>query len=467
MTKITRFWAIAAMFFISSKTFAWDGSSDISWFSSSKTEYHITSAEQLKGLSDLVLVGNTFEDKTIMLDNDIDLGYGSWQPIGGNTYNAASFNGIFDGQNHKITAVHPVLDSNSFYPMQSYGLFGNAGSKSIIKNLTVTGGTQIAPSSTTNTLYAGGVVGSTNGRVENVQTNFNISASDASYYDVQSLYAGGICGKGNIVTNAKSSGKIGLAYANVQWRIRNQGGIGGIVGRGGNINKAQSDCVISVWGKNMTAVGGIVGEGLDCNVDNACFYGSLSIQQDIWYNPSAFLTACSGIVGRSDGSLSVSNCISAPSSYSVNVSAIYLAPIAGDSQSQSWTGSNNYYTLPPTASDNLGQVITENKLRTGEPLEGFDSDIWEFKTNELPSIKNIGVGEATSISNIENNYQTDFIINKNKITFPNIKAKTRIEIYNLDGQKEYSGYINSNESISLRKGVYVIKIEKTRIKIAI
>lgn len=100
-------------------------------------------------------------------------------------------------------------------------------------------------------------------------------------------------------------------------------------------------------------------------------------------------------------------------------------------------------------------------------MEGFDSDIWEFKTNELPSIKNIGVGEATSISNIENNYQTDFIINKNKITFPNIKAKTRIEIYNLDGQKEYSGYINSNESISLRKGVYVIKIEKTRIKIAI
>ena len=41
MTKITRFWAIAAMFFISSKTFAWDGSSDISWFSGCESTYFL------------------------------------------------------------------------------------------------------------------------------------------------------------------------------------------------------------------------------------------------------------------------------------------------------------------------------------------------------------------------------------------------------------------------------------------
>lgn len=468
MTKFTSFLAITAMFFISSKAFAWDGkSSDISWFSNSQSEFHITTAEQLKGLSDLVLVGNTFEDKTILLDNDIDLGYSPWQPIGGNAYKIY-FNGIFDGQNHKITAVHPVLDPSSFYSLQSYGLFGSTGWKSIIKNLTVTGGAEIAPNSSTNTLWAGSIVGNSGGRVENVQTDFNISASDVSYFDAQVLYVGGICGQGNTIINAKSSGKISLAIANAQWRIGNQGGIGGIVGRGGKINKVQSICDLSAWGgKSMTSVGGIVGEGWDCTIENACFYGSLSIQQDIWNNPLTFLTACSGIVGRCNNSLTVSNCISAPTSYSVKVSANYLAPIAGDSQSQNWIGSNNYYTLPPTASDNLGQVTTENKLRSGEPLEGFDSSIWEFKTNELPSIKNIGIGEVTSINNIENNDRADFIINNNKITFPHIKTKVLIEIYSLDGKKVYSNYINSKESISLRKGAYVIKIEKSKIKIAI
>lgn len=468
MIKLTRFLAIAAVTFINLEAFAWDGrSSDISWFSNAQNEYHISNAEQLKGLSDLVLVGNTFEDKTIILDNDIYLGYSSWQPIGGNTYGSGYFNGIFDGQNHKITSVHPVLNTNSSYPLLSYGLFGNTGDKSIIKNLTVTGGAEIAPGASTSELCAGGIVGSSNGSVENVQTNFNISASDKSYNDVQSLYVGGVCGRGNNVTNAKSSGKLALAYANVQWRIGNQGGIGGIAGRGGNINKVESACNISAWGKNMTAVGGIVGEGLDCTVENAMFCGSLSIQQDIFYNPSAFLTACSGIVGRSINTLSVSNCISAPSSYNVTISAIYLAPIAGDSQSKDWTGSNNYYTLPPTASDNLGQVITENKLCSGDPLNGFDSNVWDFKANKLPSIKNVGVGEVTSIKNIENVNRTDFLINNNKIIFPNIKARTIIGVYSIDGKKVYSGYINSNEPILLNKGTYIIKIGKSKIKIAI
>ena len=473
MIKFTRLLAFAAMLFISSEVFAWDGhSSDISWFSSSKTEYHIANAEQLKGLSDLVLVGNDFEGKTIILDNDIDLGYSSWQPIGGNTYNAARFNGIFDGQNHKIKAVHPALSEDSYYPLKTYGLFGSVGEQSIIKNLSITGGSQIAPASNDNTICAGGIAGESYGTIENVQVEFSITASDKSYNDIANLYVGGVCGKGNSIVKAKSSGTIGFAYANVQWRISDlsgTAGFGGIAGQAKEIKIAQSNSEISAWGKNMTFVGGIVGKMQDGSVENTCFYGKLSIVKDIWYNPSAFLTGCSGIIGGGFGgnTLSVSNCISAPSNYNVQVSAIYLAPIVGDSNSNNWTGNNNYYTLPPTVSDNLGQATTEGFLCKGNVLDGFDNNIWDFPNGELPSLKDLQWQNTTSISNVEQKQLPQFSINQNEVTITNIEPNTRFTVYNVQGSKVLSEKINPNESITLLNGTYIIKLGNSTYKIAI
>ena len=51
----------------------WSGETDTTWYKDTTTEFVLTTAEQLAGLAKLVDEGNTFEGKTIKLDNDIDL----------------------------------------------------------------------------------------------------------------------------------------------------------------------------------------------------------------------------------------------------------------------------------------------------------------------------------------------------------------------------------------------------------
>ena len=96
---------------------AWDGTADTSWYDGheSDTEYHITTAEQLAGLAEVINTENapvSFEGKTVYLDNDLDLAGHEWISIGNglaqqnNTqYDPDwyySFNGTFDGQGHVI-----------------------------------------------------------------------------------------------------------------------------------------------------------------------------------------------------------------------------------------------------------------------------------------------------------------------------------------------------------------------------
>lgn len=96
---------------------AWDGTADTSWYvgHESDTVYHITTAEQLAGLAEVINKENapaSFEGKTVYLDNDLDLAGHEWISIGNGLakQNATqydpdwyySFNGTFDGQGHVI-----------------------------------------------------------------------------------------------------------------------------------------------------------------------------------------------------------------------------------------------------------------------------------------------------------------------------------------------------------------------------
>lgn len=82
---------------------AWDGTADTSWYTkadANATEYHITTAEQLAGLAQLVNAdpGTTnFAGKTFYLDNDLDLSGHEWISIGtvlGGDYPEYSFCGV-------------------------------------------------------------------------------------------------------------------------------------------------------------------------------------------------------------------------------------------------------------------------------------------------------------------------------------------------------------------------------------
>ena len=110
---------------------AWDGTADTSWYTADAIEYHITTAEQLAGLAQLVNAdeGKTnFKGKTFYLENDLDLAGHEWISIGtvlGGTQPEYSFCGVFDGQGHVISNLY----SHESYiegADESHNLFRNA-----------------------------------------------------------------------------------------------------------------------------------------------------------------------------------------------------------------------------------------------------------------------------------------------------------------------------------------------------
>lgn len=111
----------------------WDGTSvDISWYNTNETEFTIDSAAKLAGLAQLVNEGNTFEDKTIKLGDDIDLDNMEWTPIGISSIgmSSAPFKGTFDGNGHTISNL--LINGNS----NDVGLFGYT-TDGEIKDLTI------------------------------------------------------------------------------------------------------------------------------------------------------------------------------------------------------------------------------------------------------------------------------------------------------------------------------------------
>ena len=92
----------------------WGDKADTSWYTGNETksEYHITTAEQLAGLAQLVNAGRgttNFAGITFYLDNDIDLSGHEWISIGtgrGGNQSKYSFCGVFDGQGHVISNLY-------------------------------------------------------------------------------------------------------------------------------------------------------------------------------------------------------------------------------------------------------------------------------------------------------------------------------------------------------------------------
>ena len=92
----------------------WGYLADTSWYTSAPdaSAYHISTAEQLAGLAQLVNAdpGTTnFAGKTIYLDNDLNLSGHEWISIGtvlGGDYPEYSFCGVFDGQDHVISNLY-------------------------------------------------------------------------------------------------------------------------------------------------------------------------------------------------------------------------------------------------------------------------------------------------------------------------------------------------------------------------
>jgi len=126
----------------------WDGSADINWYTEHKSddEYHITTAEQLAGLAQLVNAdpGKTnFAGKTFYLENDLDLSGHEWISIGtgiGGDCPEYAFCGVFDGKDHVISNLYShesyIEGADESHNLLRNALFGNVYNGEV-KNLGV------------------------------------------------------------------------------------------------------------------------------------------------------------------------------------------------------------------------------------------------------------------------------------------------------------------------------------------
>ena len=118
---------------------------NVGHYTDAEGNYYITNAKGLAWVSENVNTmefyvsgsANIFDNKTVYLTNNIDLGGAEWRPIGDYAFSRTSFNGVFDGQGYTVSnfkVTEPVRWTEKVTEA-SYGFFGNV--KGTIKNLTI------------------------------------------------------------------------------------------------------------------------------------------------------------------------------------------------------------------------------------------------------------------------------------------------------------------------------------------
>lgn len=165
--------------------------------------YLITSEDDFASLSKHVNIGNDCNGLTFNLKSDIDLSkIKNWTTI-------HTFNGTFDGENHKIINL-TIKKSYS----NSVGLFGYVGNSGIIKNVNLLSAN----------IEAGNDVGGIAGRNDGIISNCNFVGELSGNWNI-----GGIAGyNSKIIKHCKSDCTIKVEYGNA-------GGILGY-GYGGDFN---------------------------------------------------------------------------------------------------------------------------------------------------------------------------------------------------------------------------------------
>jgi hypothetical protein len=213
----------------------WNGKANTAWYDSSKTEFTITTADQLAGLAELVADGSSFNGKTVKLGANILLNdtanwseweksppANKWMPIGISFYK--SFRGTFDGAGHVVSGVYIDISDDS------QGLFGHVYSGEI-KNLGVEASYIKGESN------VGALIGENFGAVNNSYFAGVVTGTSNT---------GGLIGENSgVVTNSYSIGKV----------VGKGKNIGGLVGNKpfGEIKNSYYDTKAS--GRSDTAKG--------------------------------------------------------------------------------------------------------------------------------------------------------------------------------------------------------------------
>ena len=239
----------------------WDGTADTSWYTSAPdaSEYHISTAEQLAGLAQLVNDKATpvlFGGKTIYLDNDLDLSGTQWTPIGNGDNFVRHFAGTFDGQYNKIMNLYHHSTGDELI---RNGLFGVVSDGGTLKNLLVIDA-DIA--SNDGSLLAGILADWVNGgTVENCYTSGRIENN------VGDKMVGGLIGQCTWSTQVKGCASDATVIS-TESDEDHVDTVGGLIGQWEN--SADSSSITDCWfggsvscNNIYSAVGGILGANFE------------------------------------------------------------------------------------------------------------------------------------------------------------------------------------------------------------
>ena len=215
---------------------------DLSGNGSSDSPYQISTAEQLRQLSEYVNAGNNCQNIYFQLAADIDLGGSAdnqWTPIGNESN---KFQGTFDGDGHTVSGLY--IDSFDY----NLGLFGCVDGGTV-KNLGVSG--YIKGSSNS---YVGGIAGWSTGTITGCNSACKIEGGD---------FAGGIVGRNQgSVSDCYNTGSISGADR-----------AGGIAG---NNSRNISNCYNAGAVSGEDYAGGIVGNNAGGSITNSYNVGEVT-----------------------------------------------------------------------------------------------------------------------------------------------------------------------------------------------
>lgn len=344
------FGSITALAAEGQTTDIWDGTADTSWYTGHETEseYHITTAEQLAGLAQLINTGTiTFEGKTVYLDNDLDLDKREWISIGkgkGGRQAAYSFCGIFDGQGHVISNLY---SRDSLMPKTNVGddeencyrqgLFGNVYDGEV-KNLGIENADIIVDLNDAST-YGKGILVDwlCNSKITNCWTSGSISGG--AYLE---HYVGGLAGctlRNSTLTGCYSTATITGNYKGTCYKEEDV--------------MTYFDCL-----------GGIAGGMLD---------GSLTVE-DCWFsgkiNVNSVQATVGGMVGYSDNA-SVTNCMVTSADLAADEGGntcwvVYSGLSLGTAENNYWPADDRYQATLLKAAG--GSAVKVQKVEEGKSV---------------------------------------------------------------------------------------------------
>ena len=252
---------------------AWDGSIATAFAGGSGTgndPYQIADGAQLAYLANSVNGGESYADTYFVLTANIDLGNKDWTPIansfsdallGGSNYRV--FAGNFDGNGYTISNVSIGSEAA---PLEAdvFGFFGATEGKISNLNLNTVSIHGIAKVASIGAVvgFAGGLVGSSGGSIENCHvTGLTMDMSAPSNVYAAAYWVGGLVGAldgSQYIKECSASGTIN--------ELSGKGSIGGLIGELGKdakITYSHANVALDVESDSHggARVGGLIGKG--------------------------------------------------------------------------------------------------------------------------------------------------------------------------------------------------------------